>query len=127
MIVVDASALIAIVKRERAYEACAAVLEAETRILVSAGTLTEAFIVAERRQVGREIAALVEDLAIEVVTVTAATARRVADAYGRWGKGVHPAALNFGDCFAYELARTNDCALLFVGKDFSQTDVKSAL
>lgn len=51
----------------------------------------------------------------------------VADAYDRWGKGVHPAGLNFGDCFAYALAKSQNCPLLFVGDDFAQTDVESAL
>ena len=56
-----------------------------------------------------------------------AAARRVAGAYGRWGKGVHPAALNFGDCFAYETAKSHGCPLLFVGGDFAQTDIASVL
>ena len=48
------------------------------------------------------------------------------EAYARWGKGFHPAGLNFGDCFAYALARERGATLLFVGDDFSRTDVKSA-
>ena len=55
--------------------------------------------------------------------VTAVDARLVADAYECWGKGEHPASLNFGDCFAYALAKARDCPLLFVGNDFAQTDV----
>jgi len=50
-----------------------------------------------------------------------------AQAYQRWGKGVHPAQLNYGDCFAYELAISQNCPLLYVGQDFAQTDVQSAL
>ena len=57
----------------------------------------------------------------------AASARRIAGAYDKWGKGVHPAALNFGDCFAYEVAKEHDCPLLYVGEDFSQTDIEAAL
>jgi ribonuclease VapC len=59
--------------------------------------------------------------------VTAAAVRGVAEAYVRWGKGRDRARLNFGDCFAYALAKERDCALLFVGEDFAKTDVTSAL
>jgi len=59
--------------------------------------------------------------------VTEAMARMVAGAYGRWGKGVHTAGLNFGDCFAYEVAKEHSCPLLFVGQDFSKTDVENVL
>jgi ribonuclease VapC len=52
--------------------------------------------------------------------------KRIAQAYAQWGKGIHPAGLNFGDCFAYQLAQLHDCALLFVGNDFAKTDVKPA-
>jgi ribonuclease VapC len=45
----------------------------------------------------------------------------------RWGRGVHPAALNFGDCFAYEVAKENGCRLLYVGEDFGKTDVERVL
>ena len=58
--------------------------------------------------------------------MTGYVARRVAQANARWGKGVHPAGLNFGDCFAYALARKHECPLLFVGNDFSKTDVARA-
>jgi ribonuclease VapC len=51
----------------------------------------------------------------------------VAEAYGRWGKGLDPAGLNFGDCFAYELAQERRCPLLYVGDDFAKTDVEGSL
>ena len=127
MIVVDTSALMAIVLDEPAAERCMAVLETEDSLLISAGTLAEALIVGARRGIGEEIAELVAGVDLEVVPVTSASARRVAGAYARWGKGIHPAALNFGDCFAYALAAEQDCPLLFVGKDFLSTDVKQAL
>lgn len=73
-----------------------------------------------------ELAALIEGLAFEVASVTPAAAPRIAAAYERWGKGRHPAALNFGDCFAYEAAKEHDCPLLYVGGDFAQTDIESA-
>jgi ribonuclease VapC len=62
-----------------------------------------------------------------VLTVTAASARRIAQAHSRWGKGAHPAGLNFGDCFAYEVAKAHACPLLFIGNDFAKTDLVSAL
>ena len=54
------------------------------------------------------------------------SARRIAAAYERWGKGLHPAALNFGDCFAYEVANDHGCRLLYVGEDFGRIDLERA-
>jgi ribonuclease VapC len=125
MIAVDTSALMAIVLGQAEADACIKVLEAETEVLVSAGTVAEALIVAARRNIGEEMAHLIDGLGFEIVTVTQASARRIAQAYERWGKGVHPASLNFGDCFAYEVAKQHSCRLLFVGDDFSKTDVES--
>jgi len=127
MIAVDTSALMAIILDEPEADACAAALEAEDRLLISAGTVAEALIVAARRDVGEEVVRLIDGLGFEIVSVTLASARRIAGAYDKWGKGVHPAALNFGDCFAYEVAKEHDCPLLYVGEHFSQTDVEAAL
>ena len=126
MIAVDTSALMAILLDESGAGACARVLATE-RAVISAATLAEALIVAERRGLGPEMTQLIDGLGLEVVNVTAATARHVADIYARWGKGANRAALNFGDCFAYDLARSNDCPLLFVGEDFRRTDIAPAL
>jgi ribonuclease VapC len=123
VIAVDTSALMAIVLGEPEADACMAALEAEAKVIISAGTLAEALIVAGRRGVAREIASLVDQLGFDVAAVTPAAARRIAVAYERWGKGVHPAGLNLGDCFAYDVAKQQSCALLFVGNDFSQTDL----
>jgi ribonuclease VapC len=127
VIAVDTSALMAIVLDEREADACIAALEAEDHLLISAGTVAEALVVSARRHVGEELARLVDGLGFEVVTVTLASARRIAHAYQTWGKGVHPAALNFGDCFAYEVAKERACRLLYVGDDFSRTDIESVL
>ena len=124
MIAVDTSALMAIVLGEAEADACIAALEIEDEILISAATIAEALIVAARRNVGDEMAKLIDGLGFNAVAVSPAAARRVALAYARWGKGVHAAGLNFGDCFAYELAREHDCPLLYVGGDFARTDVK---
>lgn len=127
MIAVDTSALMAIVLNEPAADACAAALEAEDRLLISAGTVAEALIVAGRRNVAEEVAQLIDGLGFEIISVTPASARRIAEAYEKWGKGVHAAALNFGDCFAYEVAKDQGCRLLYVGEDFAQTDVEGVL
>jgi ribonuclease VapC len=70
---------------------------------------------------------LIENLRPEFITVTATTAQRIGLAYSKWGRGNHPAALNFGDCFAYDTAKEHNCPLLFIGDDFSKTDILSAL
>lgn len=127
MIAVDTSALMTILLGESDADKCAAALEEQTRLLISAGTVAEALIVAGRRNLGEEMARLIDGLGFEIVSITPAAARRVAIAYGRWGKGIHPAALNFGDCFAYEVAKEHDCPLLFVGEDFAQTDLAGVL
>ena len=127
MIAVDTSALMAIVLGEPEAGACIAALAADEAILISAGTVAEALIVAARRNVREEMAGLIDGLGFEVVAVTSVAARRIADAYGRWGKGTHPAGLNFGDCFAYEVAKERGCRLLYVGDDFARTDVEGVL
>ena len=127
MIAVDTSALMAIVLNEREADACIDALAVEDHILVSAGTVAEALIVSARRNVREEVTGLINGLGLEIVTVTLASARRIALAYARWGKGAHPAALNFGDCFAYDVAKERACRLLYVGDDFSRTDIESVL
>lgn len=127
MIAVDTSAIMAILLREPEARACIAVIEAEASMVISAATLAETLIVASRRNIEREASDFVQELGIEVEPVTAASAKRSAEAYSRWGKGAHPASLNYGDCFAYEVAKTRGCPLLFVGNDFAQTDIRSAL
>ncbi|MBB3138265.1 ribonuclease VapC [Rhizobium pisi] len=127
MIAVDTSALMAILLGEPQADALIAVLEAEDDLLISAGTVAEALIVAARRNIGEEMERLIDGLGFEIISVTPASARRIAEAYNNWGKGTHPASLNFGDCFAYEVAKEYGCRLLFVGDDFGVTDVERAL
>ncbi len=127
MIVVDTSALMAVLLDERQAEACIAALAREREVLISAGTVVEALIVSATRKVGEEMARLIDGLGFDIVDVTAAAASRIAAAYARWGKGNHRAALNFGDCFAYEVAKQHDCPLLYVGDDFAKTDIRSVL
>jgi ribonuclease VapC len=127
VIAVDTSALMAIALGEAAADACIRLLETEPKIIISAGTVAEALIVAARRNVGEEVARIIDGLGFEILPVTPASARRIAVAYAHWGRGAHPAALNFGDCFSYEVANENSCPLLFVGNDFAKTDLESAL
>ena len=127
MIAVDTSALMAIALGERTAAACMKTLEAENDVLISAGTVAEALIVSSLRNVGDEVASLIDGLGFEIVAITPASARRIADTYRRWGRGMHSAALNFGDCFAYEVAKEHACRLLYVGNDFAKTDVESVL
>lgn len=127
MIVVDTSALMAILLCEPEADACVQTLEEADTLLISAATLAEALIVAGGRNLAVEMAQLIEGLGFEAVSVSAAQAKKAAECYAMWGKGFHAARLNFGDCFAYQLAQERQCPLLFVGNDFAQTDVRCAL
>jgi ribonuclease VapC len=127
VIAVDTSALMAIVLGEAEGAACMTVLEAETEALNSVGTVAEALIVAGRRAVGEETTSLLGRLGFEIVSVTPASAQRIAAAYALWGRGLHPAGLNFGDCVSHAVAKEHSCPLLYVGDDFSKTDLESAL
>lgn len=114
----------AVVLDEPEAPGCIAVLESEQDVLISAGTVAEAMIVAAVRNVRSEMETLISELGFEIIPVTGSVAMRIAQIYAKWGKGVNPAGLNFGDCFAYDVAKQNDCSLLYVGEDFSRTDLK---
>ena len=127
MIVVDSSALMAILLKEPLRDACIDVLDRLTDRYISAGTLTEALIVAEGRNVGGGMLSLVDALEVNVLPVTPETPYEALLAFRQWGKGRHPAGLNYGDCFSYVAAKQTGYPLLFVGNDFAQTDIRSAL
>lgn len=127
MIVIDTSALMAIVLDEPQAGPCMTAIEQNRDLAISAGTLAEALVVAARRGIGPAMEQLIADLALETAPVTAAGAQRVFAAYAKWGRGIHRAALNFGDCFAYALAKEFGCPLLFVGNDFAETDIPGAV
>lgn len=116
-----------VVLNEDTANACSDGLAWADEVLISAATLTEALIVAAGRGRLNPMRDYIGDVSPTVCPVTEAMALRAADAYRRWGRGFHPAALNFGDCFAYALARERNCPLLFVGDDFSRTDIAPAL
>ncbi len=128
MIAVDTSSLVAVVLGESDAERHLERLELGPARLSSV-SLIEATIVVDARQGAdavRDLEFLV-DATVEIVPVDVEHARAAAAAWRRFGKGRHPAALNFGDCFSYALARLAGVPLLYKGDDFSQTDVAAAL
>jgi ribonuclease VapC len=127
VIVIDTSAPIAIMLGEPLGRACLAILGSEPEVLISAGTLSELLAAAARRDISEQVGALINGLGLKIVSVTHSTAIAVGGAYRKWGKGIHPPGLNFGDCFAYVLAKEYSCPLLYIGDDFAHTDVRSAL
>jgi ribonuclease VapC len=129
VIVVDTSALIAILRDEADAAIIAEALGEAERRLISAGTILEAGIVTVHR--GDEhtrLMELVKRAGLEIVTISEVEAYAGISAFRRYGRGSkHPAKLNFGDCFAYALAKTRNLPLLFKGDDFIHTDIEPAL
>jgi len=126
VIVLDTSALVAILQGEpEAARLRQRIAEGEG-LIMSAGTAAEALILSGQRGIRQKLEGMLKELAVEIVPLMAADITQVADAYARWGRGNHPAGLNFGDCFAYSLAHARQCPLLFVGNDFSRTDIEAA-
>ncbi|MDJ1113896.1 type II toxin-antitoxin system VapC family toxin [Microbacterium dauci] len=129
--IVDTSALIALLQNEACAEAIDVATESAAWRGISAATLFEAAIVADGTSDPVRSArfdALIAGLDIEVVPLTAAHAAIARQAYRDYGRGSgHPAKLNFGDCFSYALAKERGEPLLYVGDDFAHTDIASAL
>jgi ribonuclease VapC len=124
--VLDTSALVALLLDEPEAEEFRAAVEEDATRLVSAATLLETALVIEARKGepgGRELDTLIQKAEIVVVAVEAEHVSEARRAYRRFGKGRHPAGLNFGDVFAYALARTSGEPLLFKGDDFAKTDI----
>jgi len=128
-IIVDTSALIAILRAEDDTPSILDVLGQAEQRFMSAGNYLEACIVAAKDAgEAARLRRLLGDVAIDVVAVTPADARIGAEAFLRYGRGSgHPAKLNFGDCFAYALAKARNLPLLSKGDDFIHTDVEPAL
>lgn len=128
--ILDSSALVAILFKEEDAAAMAAALRDAPARAVAAPTVVEASLVAEGRA-GAAMAAELDELLVaaqaEVVPFTAEHAALARDAWRRYGKGRHPAGLNLGDCFAYALAKARGEPLLFKGDEFVLTDVKAAI
>ena len=128
--IVDSSALLAVVFREARYEEILDVVSGEDRLGIGSPTLAETGLVlaATLGEDSRAVLArLAEDLDLTVIPFEAAHAREARDAFLRYGRGRHPAKLNFGDCLTYAVAKLSRQPLLFIGDDFSQTDLASAL
>ena len=128
MIVVDTSAIVAILLREVDGPALRAAIADAARVLVSAVSVVELAAVSSRDDaLFRDLRDFLSEPYIDVTPVDAAQAAIAVEAYRRFGKGRHPAGLNLGDVFPYALARRRGLPLLFKGSDFARTDIRSAL
>jgi ribonuclease VapC len=129
--IVDTSALIAILRDEPEAAACAAAIEGASHRRMSAANFVEAAIVIDGSRdpvASRRFDDLVREAQLVIEAVTEAQARIAREAYRDFGRGSgHPARLNFGDCFAYALARTTGEPLLFKGSEFLHTGIAPAL
>ncbi len=132
MIFIDASAFVAIIAQEPGFADLTGALEPQGRTICSALSIWETtaalcrtfrYPVAIARAT---VTAYVRDLEFRYVPIGEHEAELAAEAYAKFGKGRHTAALNMGDCFAYACARANNAKLLFKGDDFSKTDIAAA-
>lgn len=124
--VIDTSALVAMLSDEPGAEAYEAAVEADAVRLMSTATYLETAIVIESRfgePGGRELDLWLHRAAVDLVALTPEQADAARIAYRKYGKGRHPAGLNYGDCFSYALAKVSGEPLLFKGADFPLTDV----
>lgn len=130
MIVVDSSALIAILDKEPDAALYAEVIAEADAPLISAATLLELHIVMLNRHGARAaqiVDRLIQDAAFQIENFTAQHIELAREAYARYGKGRNAAGLNYGHCFSYALAKATGSPLLFKGQDFSKTDLIAAL
>ncbi len=127
--VIDTSAVMAIVQRESESDLFAELIEADPTRLISAVSVLEAGMLAEARKGepgGLELDNLMLRGQFQTIPFDAEQAQVARLAFRRFGKGRHPAGLNFGDCAAYALASTHGEPLLFKGQDFAKTDIAQA-
>jgi len=129
VIVLDTSAIIAILQREPEAPIFRRAIGRAGTALVSAGTAVElAAVISGRPGILREEAhSFLRRAFVRIEPLTKDQAAAAFEAFPRWGKGHHQASLNLGDMFAYLLARERDLPLLFKGNDFARTDVRNAL
>ncbi len=128
--VIDTSAILAILRDEPERRAFNEAIESADPRLMSAASFVEASVVIETRRGYeglRDFDLFMARAGIELAPVDADQAHIARQAFREYGKGRHPAGLNFGDCFSYALARAEGLPLLFKGNDFAQTDVEPAL
>jgi ribonuclease VapC len=128
--VIDTSAIIAILINEAEREIFTRIVAAEPTAAISIMTFYEASIVTASKtgtpRAAHRVDEFVSQMQIDIVPSTIEDAVAAREAYFRYGRGYHPAGLNLADCFAYALARTRDEPLLFKGDDFSKTDIVPA-
>ena len=126
--IVDTSAILAVLFREDDAPEFENLIAASPCRMSVANVLESVMVVEGRggRAAGRALDAFLASAAIEAAPITTDQLEIARDAWRRYGKGNHPAALNFGDCFAYALASASGEPLLFKGHDFAQTDVVAA-
>ena len=127
--VADTSALIAILTGEPERPLFADLVQRDSPVLVSTATAVELLIVAlgKGETIYQDAIAMLNDPSIELVPLDDDQMRVAGEGNRRYGKGRHPAALNFGDTFAYALASVRNLPLLFKGNDFAQTDITPAI
>jgi ribonuclease VapC len=128
--ILDCSPLVAILAEEQDAELYIQAISRASRCRISAGNFIELSIVIESQfpaEVFQQCDALFRRVGIVIEPVTAEQAHLARQAFHDFGKGRHPAGLNFGDCFAYALAKHTGEPLLFKGNDFKKTDIVSAL
>ena len=126
--VIDSSALLAVLFNEPEADRIALSIAADPRRLACAFTILETAIVAEARKGepgGRELDLLAHRIGLESVPLTASHGEVAREAWRRFGRGRHPANLNIGDCCAYALSRVSGEPLLFKGADFAKTDIST--
>jgi ribonuclease VapC len=129
-VVVDSSAILALLLNEPDAQTYRVAINEDQTRLVSAATLLEVSLVVERRNGeagGRELDVLISKTGIEVVPVDGDQVFEARRAWRKFGRGRHPAALNYGDLFSYALSRTTGEPLLFKGNDFARTDIGRVL
>ena len=129
VMVLDTSAIMSILRQEDDAEQIAACVARASSVCISAVTRLEAFTVAMARgEIGsQKLAELLDQLSPQVIAFDEVQSSLAVTAVKAFGKGHHPARLNFGDCCAYALAKSLNLPLLYKGNDFAQTDIVSAL
>ena len=128
--IIDSSAILAILFAEPDAAVFAKAISEADACKISAATFVEVAAVVEahaKDRGSRQLDAFLRRAGFVIEPVTEEQAHLARQAYSDFGKGRHPAGLNFGDCFSYALAKASGEALLFKGDDFSRTDIVSAL
>ena len=126
--IVDTSAVLAVLFRENDAHRFEGLIAALPSRMSVANVLEAAMVLEGRggRQAGDALDAFLASAEIRTEPVSGHQLEAAREAWRRYGKGNHPAALNYGDCFAYALAHTENEPLLFKGNDFAQTDIQAA-